>query len=209
MNSEFVSELSDLGYWPAVALEYFNSGKYSRAVELCSIRLAESPEIVSGRLILARSLYHTGQLEAAEDEFYRVLRQDPENLMALKYLGDIKFFRGDEVTALANFNRVLALDPRTEILASPRKREPSGETRVLTLHKRANISERKEPPLRQLPFVTETVGDLLLAQGHTRMAAEVFRNLAETTGDSRMTEKLESIRTMLNGREKKNVQNQG
>jgi len=50
--------------------------------------------------------------------------------------------------------------------------------------------------LRQLPFDTETAGDLLLEQGHTRMASRIFKNLFEKNESPRLLEKLEKIRNL-------------
>ena len=104
--------LHSRGYWPTLAGRYLQEGKYSKAVETCKEYLAEAPELLSGRLIYARALYHAGQIDSAAEQFYYVLALDPDNLAALKYLGDIQYAAGQEVAAMASYQRVLELDPR-------------------------------------------------------------------------------------------------
>jgi len=89
------------GYWPAVALEHFAEGKYAKAVDLCGRMLEQEPGVISGRVILARSLFHAGQFERAREQFVEVLKRDSKNLIALKYLGDIHFREGEEAAAMA------------------------------------------------------------------------------------------------------------
>ncbi|UCD16595.1 MAG: tetratricopeptide repeat protein [Candidatus Zixiibacteriota bacterium] len=202
MGMNLTAELSAKGYWPAVALEYFSAGKYSKAVALCSLRLKQGAEIVSGRLILARALYHSGQQESAEDEFYKVLRRDPENPVALKYLGDIKFAQGDEATAFSYYGRILEIEPRCSGLTCPVVKQPGEVTKILSLKRGEEKSSTTHQQLRELPLRTETAGDLLLAQGHPRLALVIFRELAEKTGSPRIAEKAEKLQaTIKNGRE--------
>jgi len=192
--TKLYSELASKGYWPALAMEYFTERKYSRAIELCMIRLRDYPDALSGRIIYARALYHTGQYESAEEQFYKVLQRDPENMVALKYIGDLKFKGGDEATAFSYYSKVLDADPKTSALASPvnfEKIEKEEKTQVLTLKKRAEKPNEKELLLREMPFKTQTLGDLLLKQGHPRLALQVFRELALTSDDPKLLDKIE------------------
>jgi tetratricopeptide (TPR) repeat protein len=203
MSENLTSELSSKGYWPAVAMEYLNEKKYSKAVELCMLRLKEYPEILSGYVILARALFHSGQYETAEEEFYNILRKDPNNAAALKYLGDLKFRSGDEVTAFSYYDKVLEFDPYSGALVSPIKKEKTEETKVLTIKKGRENVNVDDIDLREIPFKTETVGDLLSRQGHFRLALKVFQHLAGESQDPRVLEKLEKTKTALKDRERK------
>ena len=197
MSSNLLSELASKGYWPALAMEYFMEGNYSRAIELCMMRLRDYPDVLSGRIVYARSLYHAGQFETAEEQFYKILQYDPSNPVALKYLGDLKFSNGDETTAFSYYSKILDVTPDTRSLVSPfnpEKKDKIDTTTVLTLKKKtekkmdedsANVS------LREMPFKTETLGDLLLKQGHPRLALKVFRDLAEKNDSVRLRDKIE------------------
>lgn len=199
MKNESTSELSVKGYWPAQAMEYLVERKYSRAVELCTSRLKDEPDILSGRIILARALYHSNQLNEAESHFYRILRLDPDNILALKYLGDLKFRAGDALLACSFYERVQKLDRYTRGLRSSlakEKSERTKETKLLTIRREGETGKtikKTGQRLRQLPFDTETAGDILLEQGHSRMAGKIFKKLFRKNESPRLLEKLEKI----------------
>ena len=191
-RTDLTGRLASDGYWPAQAVRALRDGTYSRAVRLCREFLAEQPNLVSGRLIYAEALYRSGQLESATEEFHRVLALDPEHEVALKRLGDIHFATGDYPAAMANYRRVLEIDPYCRGLRSELNRpaEPT-TTRTITLARPAEPAGAENAgTLREIPFVTETMGDLYLAQGHHRLAGEVFRRLLAKNDHPRLAEKL-------------------
>lgn len=199
MNNELTPELAEKGYWPAKAKEYLDDKKYSKAVALCTSRLKDDPEILSGRIVLARALYHSNQLNEAESQFYRILQIDPDNILALKYLGDLKFRSGDEAVAFSFYERVLKLDRYTRGLTSSldrNKKDRSKEITLLTFQKKGESIEKTRERLRKLPFDTETTGDLLLEQGHSRMANRIFTKLYSQNESPRLLEKLEKIKNL-------------
>jgi len=198
MKNELTSELSAEGYWPAIAKEYFESRMYSKAIEICAKNLKNRPEIISGRMILALSLFFSEQINEAEEQFYRILQADPNNMVALKYIGDIKFRKGDEETACSYYNRVLKLDLFTEGLQCSLHDHSTRETKVLTLKRDGEPSAKSSERLRQIPFETETAADLLLYQGHTRMARQIYQNLIKINRSPRLVEKLEKIDAPVN-----------
>ncbi len=192
-RADLVRELSSQGYRPAQAANCLSEGRYSRAIEICKEHLREEPQSVSGRLIYALALYGAGQTDSAAEQFYQVLSVDPDNLVALKHLGDIKFAEGDEVAAMANYARILEIDPRCRGLKSDLKTTEIRTTRTITLSREAEPPKEKEagaPTRWKIHFYTESIGDLYLAQGHPRLAAEVFRTLNEKNQNPRLTEKL-------------------
>lgn len=192
-KADLVRELSAQGYGPAQAVNCLSEGRYSRAIEICKEHLREEPQSISGRLIYALALYGDGQTDSAAEQFYQVLSVDPDNLVALKYLGDIKFAEGDEVAAMANFARILEIDPYCRGLKSDLRTTEIRTTRTITLSREAESPEEKEadtPTRWKIHFYTETIGDLYLAQGHPRLAAEVFRTLNEKNHNPRLAEKL-------------------
>jgi len=199
MKNELTAELAVKGYWPAKAKEYFENRKYSKTVELCTSMLKDNPEILSARILLAQALYHSNQLNEAESQFYRILQVDPDNILALKYLGDLKFRAGDKIVAFSFYERVLKLDRYTTGLKSSLAKEEldrSKEITLLTFRKKGESIENTRERLRQLPFDTETTGDLLMEQGHTRMAGNIFRKLFKKTESPRLREKLEKIKNL-------------
>jgi tetratricopeptide (TPR) repeat protein len=190
--------LASAGYWPAEAMKLVAEKKYSTAVQLCKERL-RTDDVLSGRTAYALALFRAGQREAAEDHFHHVLSRDPNHLVALKFLGDIAFARGDEWTAMANYQRVLEIDPETSGLSSELPQRGLRETtRTITLMhpaeersaatpSRAHI---KEQTPRQSWLFSETIGDLYLAQGHVKLAADVYQRMHEINPSPRLAEKL-------------------
>jgi hypothetical protein len=85
------------------------------------------------------------------------------------------------------------------------KLEKRETTRVLTLKKSGDAVSAVQQRIRELPFKTETIGDLLLAQGHPRMALAVFRELEEKSDNPHFREKIEKIETEMKNKDKKNV----
>jgi len=185
-------ELCLTGYAPAVAATHLREGRYSKAVEICREQLERETDLLSVRLILARALYHAGQTDSAAEQFYHVLSVDPDNLVALKYLADIKFANSDEMTALAGYRRVLEIDPDCHALYSPLSPKARETTRTITIKRPLEAADKvpSRAPLRKIYFYTETMGDLFLAQGHSRLAAEVYRSLGQSAPNLRLDEKL-------------------
>jgi len=154
-------ELAVGGYLPARGATALQEGRYSRAVEICRTHLPSEPELISGRLVYARALFHAGQLDSAATEFYRVLSHDPDNQVALKYLGDLLFGRGDEFGALAHYQRILEIDPACQGLHCDLKAKTTETTRTVTLRRTCEkrTDESTRVPLREIAFYTETMGD--------------------------------------------------
>lgn len=189
--------LAEQGYWPARAAQLLAEQKYSAVVELCKRSLIAEPKMISGRLIYGRALYAAGQHESAAEQFYYVLSLDPDNAAALKYLGDIRFAEGDELAAAANYARVLEIDPQSTGLKCELRPAGRETTRTITLT-RPPEGERSRPrPKREIPFYTETIGDLYMRQGHADLAVEVFELLAERNRNPRLVEKLTQAREQL------------
>lgn len=197
---ESLSEiLNNQGYWPAQAERFLNEGKYSRTVEICKQHLSVDIHLVSGWIVYAKALFFAGQVDLAEENFYRVLSHDPDNLVSLKFLGDIKFRQGDEVSAMANYSRILEIAPFCSGLRSSLKRKTEAATKTVVLQRKPEKAvKRNESNLREIPFYTETVGDIYLAQGHTRLAAKVYRSLIDKSSNPKLIDKLEKLEKEIN-----------
>ena len=183
--------LASEGYWVAIAARRLEAGKYSEAVGVCQENLDREPNLLSGRLICGTAFLLSGQAESAAAQFRRVLAADPDNIVALKYLGDIAFEAGDVASTMANYARVLEIDPACRGLKSRAQRRNQSTTRTITLARRAEPKPDADAEnLRDIPFYTETIGDIYLAQGYPRLAARVFRRLSEQADSPRIAEKL-------------------
>ncbi len=194
--------LADAGYWAATAIERLDEGKYSDVIQICRENFARSPKLVSGRLAYATALHLSGQTESATDEFHHVLALDPDNQAALKYLGDIRYTSGDLAEGLACYRRILEIDPGCRGVKSSIQKRRTTTTRTITLARgRETLPGAEEPPLREIPFFTETMGDLYMKQGHPRLAAEVFRRLCESGSAPRLGEKLSQAESKIREKE--------
>lgn len=99
-------------YFAGLANEYRKAGDFQRAISICRIYVESEPSHTAGHVVLGQALHATGKREEAEQSFKTVLQLDPDNLIALRCLGDIAQSRGDFVTAHDNFRKVLTADPR-------------------------------------------------------------------------------------------------
>lgn len=198
-RDNLAATLAAEGYWPARAERLISDDQFAAAIELCRDRLADDPDLLSGRTLYAQALYLAGQHELAAEQCFYVLSLDPDNLVALKYLGDIKYAAGDEQAALSYYKRVLQIDPECTGLKCEVRPRPSQTTRTVTLHRPGESAERKKTAMR-IPFYTETIGDLYLNQGHPRLAAEVFRNLHEKNANPRLADKLSRAEKLIKER---------
>jgi tetratricopeptide (TPR) repeat protein len=198
-TADLTEHLALAGYWPAQATRLVSEGRYAEAVALCRERLVTDPHTSAGRAIYATALYKAGQTDAASEQFFILLSRDPDNLVALKYLGDMKFAAGDEATAMTYYERIQQLDPHCTGLACELDR-PTEQTKTITLTRPAE--KRDSDTSRKIPFYTETIGDLYLDQGHPRLAAEVYRVLFEKNANPRLAEKLDRVEQLISRKER-------
>jgi tetratricopeptide (TPR) repeat protein len=191
-STDSVDALASGGYWPARAAKHLAEGRLSRALEFCKANKTGDDAPISARLIYAQILAQTGHEEEAAELFYAVLTRDPDNIAALKNLGDIKYARGDEAGAVADYQRVIEIDPHCRGLKRALVERRQDKTTTIKL---ARPGESAPDPARsdlrsRIPFFTETIGDIYFKQGHARLAAEVFRDLQTRHTSDRIAEKL-------------------
>jgi tetratricopeptide (TPR) repeat protein len=105
-------------YFAPLANEYRKAGDLEQAIQLCRAYLPQQPGHMSGHIVFGQALFESGQLEEAKGVFETALTLDPENLIALRHLGDIALQGGDPATARQWYQRVLDADPRNEEIAA-------------------------------------------------------------------------------------------
>src|SRR5262245_40844882 len=113
-----------------LAEELRRAGDYEESVQTCRTGLAIHPGYLSARVTLGRALIELNQLDDARTELELVLKSAPENLAALRGLGEIHHRNGDLPAALAQYRSALALarnDPDLEetVAQLARQVEPS------------------------------------------------------------------------------------
>src|SRR3989442_8958398 len=100
-----------------LAEELRRAGQFEESVETCRAGLAIHPGYLSARVTLGRALLELNQLEEAQGELEYVLKNAPENLAAIRGLGEIHHRRGELREALAQYRAALSLarnDPDLE-----------------------------------------------------------------------------------------------
>src|SRR5437763_707509 len=101
-------------YFAPLANEYRKVGDLEQAIFICQAYLPQQPGHMSGHIVYAQTLFEMGRHDEAKDAFEAALALDPENLIALRHLGDIAKMSGDLGLARGWYERVLEADPRNE-----------------------------------------------------------------------------------------------
>jgi tetratricopeptide (TPR) repeat protein len=101
-------------YFAPLANEYRKIGDLERAIYICEQFLPQQPGHMSGHIVYGQALFESGRIDDARGVFETALSLDPENLIALRHLGDISARQGDPGAARRWYERVLEADPRNE-----------------------------------------------------------------------------------------------
>ncbi len=101
-------------YFAPLANEYRKAGDVQQAIAICREYLPQQPGHMSGHIVFGQALYEARTFEEAKSVFETALSLDPENLIALRHLGDIALITGDSENAKVWYKRVLEADPRNE-----------------------------------------------------------------------------------------------
>ena len=104
-------------YFAPLANEYRKIGDFEQAIFICQEFLPQQPGHMSGHIVYGQALFESGRHDEARSVFETALALDPENLIALRHLGDIARAHGDVETARAWYRRVLESDPRNDEIA--------------------------------------------------------------------------------------------
>ena len=99
-------------YFAPLANEYRKGGQPKRAIEICRTHLAQMPGHMSGQIVFGQSLFEVGEYDEARQVFERALALDPENLIALRSLGDMSLQAGNTAEARKWYMRLLEADPK-------------------------------------------------------------------------------------------------
>src|SRR5215210_7754521 len=99
-------------YFAPLANEYRKGGQPKRAIEICRTHLAQMPGHMSGQIVFGQALFEAGEWDEARAVFERALTLDPENLIALRSLGDMALQAGQTTDARTWYTRLLDADPK-------------------------------------------------------------------------------------------------
>lgn len=101
-------------FFAPLANEYRKAGDLDAAIDLCRMHLEEQPGHLSGHIVYGQALFESSRTDEAKTIFEAALTLDPENLIALRHLGDIAKSGGDATAAKHWYGRVLEADPRND-----------------------------------------------------------------------------------------------
>jgi tetratricopeptide (TPR) repeat protein len=104
-------------YFAPLANEYRKAGDLEQAIFICQEYLPQQPGHMSGHIVYGQALFELNRFDEARAVFETALSLDPENLIALRHLGDIARQAGDSKAARTWYQRVLEADPRNEEIA--------------------------------------------------------------------------------------------
>src|ERR1700686_2797738 len=145
-------------YFAPLANEYRKGGQPKRAIEICRSQLSQMPGHMSGQIVYGQALYETGEFDEARQVFERALTLDPENLIALRSLGDMSLQSGNTAEARRWYARLLDADPKdTAVIALVTEIDASAEA--------APVPTPQEIPGidvdagdQAIPFIADTEG---------------------------------------------------
>ena len=101
-----------------LANEYRKRGELDSAIEICRSHVPLQPGYISGHIVLGQALYESGSLEEARSTFETALALDPENLIALRHMGDIARANGENERARGWYRQLLEIDPQNDEVAA-------------------------------------------------------------------------------------------
>jgi HD-GYP domain-containing protein (c-di-GMP phosphodiesterase class II) len=209
--------------FPHLADAYRRAGRYSQAEVVLTAGLRRHADYSSAHLVLGRLRLDQGKREEARSAFERVLQLDPQNHVALEYMGELALEDGRLGKALHHFRALQRQRPdadlarRIDELASRvNPASPAGTAEPAREGERGGSGGRDRDPERGsdgpvrgamnggvgLPgspepdeVVTETIAELYARQGLNERAAAVYRELIDRNpGDHRLKAKLEELR---------------
>jgi hypothetical protein len=172
-------------YFAPLANEYRKAGDLAQAIALCREHLPNQPHHMSGHIVLGQALYEHGEQAEALSVFEAALALDPENLIALRHLGDIARLRGDASAARRWYGRVLDADPRNDdiaaLLASLAARATPRDVTPVSMPEVVAAEPEVVWPVADAP-APAAVDDLLDLDGFLESSAPV-RSSADETAD--------------------------
>ena len=144
-------------YFAPLANEYRKGGQPKRAIEICRAQLAQMPGHMSGQIVFGQALYEAGEFDEARQVFERALTLDPENLIALRTLGDMSLQSGDTTQARNWYTRLLDADPKdTAVIALVSEIDASAEAVTPAPEDIPGVdTDAGDQPI---PFITDEAG---------------------------------------------------
>ena len=172
-------------YFAPLANEYRKAGDLEQAVFICQEYLPQQPGHMSGHIVFGQTLFEMGRFDEAKSVFETALSLDPENLIALRHLGDIARQTGDIAAARIWYQRVLEADPRNEeiahVLAALLEPAAAGESIVISPAPTPLATPTVPPPSEPAPAAAQPeipAGGFQIEKSEDRTGLEPSRTVA-------------------------------
>jgi tetratricopeptide (TPR) repeat protein len=144
-------------YFAPLANEYRKGGQPKRAIEICRAQLAQMPGHMSGQIVFGQALYEAGDFEEARQVFAKALTLDPENLIALRSLGDMSLQSGNTTEARSWYMRLLDADPKdTAVIALVSEIDASADAAPIPTPQSVPVDEDLGD--QAIPFIADKSG---------------------------------------------------
>jgi tetratricopeptide (TPR) repeat protein len=177
---------------------YRKNGDVDKAIEILDRGLEKMPHYASAHVILGKCYYDKGATERSKAEFRRVLELDGENLVALKFMGDILLAEDKRAEAAEFYRRILSIDAtNTEVARALKEMEASFVVKEIDL---ADAKAMRDERPREL--ATMTLAGIYAAQGYYNKALRIYHDVLEREpGNMEAKEMVAKLETLMNATE--------
>jgi tetratricopeptide (TPR) repeat protein len=174
---------------------YRKSGEVDRAIELCEKGLEGYPAYASAHVILGKCFYDKGATERSRAEFEHVIEIDPENMVALKFMGDILMSEGDRDASISCYRKILAIDPTNDEVSGKLKGlEDEFREREIDLGNADTVRKTGQPA----DLATLTLAGIYAAQGYYNKALKIYSEILDAKPDNKeAAEMVAKIKDMI------------
>ena len=190
-----------------VAEEYIKTGCLEEAIDLLKEGIKTYPDYLSARISLGKAFIAKGMINEAMKEFEHVVRVSPDNLLAHRKLAFLYIEAGRVDSAIKSCESVLIFNSRDrEILDLLRNLKSKGNENgpLQTGSDKHNApptdesvspvfdftsgwaiaSEESKTDSLSNEFLTESMGDICIAQGEKAKGIEIFRKILQKYPDN-------------------------
>jgi tetratricopeptide (TPR) repeat protein len=192
---ERYSRARDSRVFAPLADAYRKSGDVDKAIEILERGLEKMPTYASAHVILGKCYYDKGATERAKSEFRRVLELDGENLVALKFMGDILLAEDKRPEAAEFYRRILAIDAtNAEVARALKEMESSFVVKEIDLADAKSMRDERPKEL-----ATMTLAGIYAAQGYYNKALRIYHDVLEREpGNMEAKEMVAKLEALMN-----------
>ncbi|MCC7201135.1 MAG: hypothetical protein IT393_00490 [Nitrospirae bacterium] len=185
-----------------VAEEYIRKGMLDQAIELLKEGIGLYPGYLSARVSLGKAYMEKGMFNEAMGEFEHVVRMSPDNLLAHRKLAFLYRDAGMLDSSIRSCEAVLIYSPgdreisdllrmlRAERMEKIRRSSDSDERKAPASVERSAAAidftsgwevsaDESRPGGISEEYLTESMGDICIAQGEKAKGIEIFRKILE------------------------------